>query len=39
MSLFSDRRTLREIGGLRAYLSQVLWSVRWHFAAAHRRGA
>ncbi len=39
MSLFSDRRPLREIGGLRAYLYQVIWSVRWHFTAPSGRGA
>ncbi len=29
MSLFTDRRPLRQIGGLRAYLVQVSWSLRW----------
>ena len=39
MSLFSDRRPLREIGGLRAYFSQVAWSLWWHFTAPNNRGA
>ena len=39
MSLFSDRRPLREIGGLRAYVSQVIWSLWWHFAAPGNRRA
>ena len=29
MSILSDRRTLREIGGVRAYLTQVGWSIWW----------
>ena len=29
MSIFTDRRPLRQIGGLKAYLRQVSWSLRW----------
>ena len=29
MSIFTDRRSLKQIGGLRAYLRQVSWSLRW----------
>lgn len=29
MSILSDRRSLREIGGLRAYVVQVGWSLWW----------
>ncbi len=29
MSILSDRRSLREIGGLRAYVRQVGWSLWW----------
>ncbi len=29
MNILSDRRTLREIGGFRAYLTQVGWSLWW----------
>jgi hypothetical protein len=29
MSILSDRRSLREIGGVRAYIRQVGWSLWW----------
>lgn len=29
MSILSDRRSLREIGGVRAYVKQVGWSLWW----------
>ncbi len=29
MSVFSDRRPFSKIGGLRAYLRQIRWSVGW----------
>lgn len=29
MSILSDRRSLREIGGVRAYVRQVGWSLWW----------
>ena len=29
LSCLRDRRSLREIGGLNAYLTQVRWSVWW----------
>ena len=36
MSIFTDRRTLRQIGGLRAYLRQVSWSLHWQIAWRRR---
>jgi hypothetical protein len=33
MSILSDRRSLREIGGVRAYLTQVGWSIWWRTQA------
>ncbi len=36
MSIFSDRRSLRQIGGLRAYLRQVSWSLRWQIGWRRR---
>ena len=36
MSIFTDRRTLRQIGGLRAYLRQVSWSLRWQIGWRRR---
>lgn len=29
LSTFSDRRSLRKIGGMGAYLTQVRWSLWW----------
>ncbi len=29
MSILSDRRSFREIGGVRAYVKQVGWSLWW----------
>lgn len=29
LSSFSDRRSLRKIGGMSAYLAQVRWSIWW----------
>lgn len=29
MSILSDRRSLRDIGGVRAYVKQVGWSLWW----------
>jgi len=47
LSIFSDRRSFRQIGGLGAYLRQVSWSLRWQIgwrrrvqetlSASHRR--
>ena len=36
MSIFTDRRTLKQIGGLRAYLRQVSWSLHWQIAWRRR---
>ncbi len=36
LSIFTDRRPLRQIGGLRAYLHQVAWSIWWRLEP--RRG-
>ena len=32
MSVFSDRRRLRQIGGMGAYFHQVAWSVWWRWS-------
>lgn len=41
MSILSDRRSMREIGGFRAYLTQVGWSIWWRTRATsqHPRNA
>ncbi len=31
MTVFADRRSFKQIGGLRAYLHQVSWSIWWRF--------
>lgn len=36
MSILSDRRTLREIGGVGAYVRQVGWSLWWRTQPAAR---
>ncbi len=37
MSVFSDRRSLRQIGGVRGYLRQVTWSLKWRLEWRRRR--
>ena len=37
MSILSDRRSLREIGGFRAYLTQVGWSIWWRARTTSER--
>ncbi len=36
MTKLKDRRTLAQIGGIRAYLRQVAWSLRWPFVLRRR---
>lgn len=39
MSVFSDRRTFRQIGGFAAYVRQVVWSVWWRMELRRRAPA
>lgn len=39
MSVFADRRSFRQIGGPRAYLRQVAWSLWWRLHLRSHRPA
>lgn len=36
MSVFADRRPLTQIGGLAAYIRQIVWSLAWRLELRRR---